>query len=119
MWSGPSLLSRCWAEADFRRGCVCLMLLPVSPKSPGWNMYLACAFGWARAAGTPLMLKNYTTYGTAAQTGSLNSALATSLLDLALICSFILRKFSDLFLMLSYFEKYPFPSSLCMEAGGD
>lgn len=65
------------------------------------------------------MLKNYTTYGTAAQTGNLNSALATSLLDLALICSFILRKFSDLFLMLSYFEKYPFPSSLCMEAGGD
>lgn len=55
------------------------------------------------------MLKNYTTYGTAAQTGSLNSALATSLLDLALICSFILRKFCDLFLMLSYFEKYRFP----------
>lgn len=38
-----------------------------------------------------------------------NSALATSLLDLALICSIILRKLCDLFLMPSYFEKYHFP----------
>lgn len=55
------------------------------------------------------MLRNYTTYGTAAHTGNLNSALAISLLDLALICSIILRKFCDLFFMPSYFEKYHFP----------
>lgn len=46
------------------------------------------------------MLKNYTTDGTAAQTGNLSSALAISLLDLALICSIILRRFSDFFLCL-------------------
>lgn len=43
------------------------------------------------------MLENYLTYGIAAQTGNLNSALAISLLDLALTCSIILRKFCDLF----------------------
>lgn len=55
------------------------------------------------------MLENYTTYGTAAHTGNLNSALAISLLDLALICSFILRKFYDLYFMPSYSEQYHFP----------
>lgn len=55
------------------------------------------------------MLKNYTTDGTAAQTGNLSSALTISLLDLALICSIILRKFCNLFFMPSYFEKYQFP----------
>lgn len=55
------------------------------------------------------MLKNYMTDGTAAQTGNLSSALAISLLDLALICSIILRKFCDPFFVPSYFEKYHFP----------
>lgn len=64
------------------------------------------------------MLKNYTTDGTAAQTGNLSSALAISLLDLALICSIILRRFSDFFYAFLFWE-VSLPSSLCTEAGGD
>lgn len=106
-WSLPSV--QVLGRSTFQVWLCVLNAFAWLTKSPGSNLYLICAFGWAHAAGDPLMLKNHTTYGTAAQTGNLNSALAMSLLDLALICSIILRKFSDPFFMPSYFEKYHFP----------